>query len=79
MSEVASVKATNAEMKQLIAALQEKSDKQVNMAALFIPTKPKSRRPCSPLFGCLWRAPYEGPKILGLLILPSNPFPFGFS
>ena len=36
MSEVASVKATNAEMKQLIAALQEKSDKQVNMAAYLI-------------------------------------------
>ena len=33
VSEVASVKATNAEMKQLIAALQEKSDKQVNMPA----------------------------------------------
>ena len=34
VSEVASVKATNAEMKQLIAALQEKSDKQVNMPAI---------------------------------------------
>ena len=34
VSEVASAKATNAEMKQLIAALQEKSDKQVNMPAI---------------------------------------------